>query len=127
MRVSELTRKKKVAFSFLFILFLVVGARARATSVTLPNPLQYESFEELADHLMQVFTVIGSAFVGLAVVIGAFFILTSGGEPGKWQKGRDILLYALLGLTILILARGITAFIRYLFGTKESTARTFIS
>lgn len=66
-------------------------------------------------------TVISSAIswvIGIAGVVSAIFVVyggisytTSAGDPGKLQKAKSMIIYALIGLAIVALAEIITAFV----------------
>lgn len=65
--------------------------------------------------------VIGGAiqwFVAIAGIVSAIFVVyggisyaTSAGDPGKLQKAKNMIIYALIGLAIVALAEIITAFV----------------
>ena len=86
------------------------------TDIVIPNPLEHESFAELADAIAGLVFNVALAGVILGVLVGAFFILTSGGEPKRWQKGKQVILYTMIGLAIILLARGITGVLKYVLG-----------
>jgi len=55
------------------------------------------------------------AITTIAVIIvfyGAFTILTAAGDAEKMGKGRMIILYAIIGLVVALLARGGVDFVR---------------
>lgn len=109
---------KKILISFLSVLFfvpLLVGA------VDFENPLEYDTFAEFVDHFGNWMFTLALAIVPLAVVVGAVFILTSAGDASKWQKGRDIILYAVIGLFILLFARGIVGMVKNFFSGSSSS------
>jgi len=60
-----------------------------------------------------IFTIL-IAFVMILVVIGAFRILTSAGDPEKVRKGRNYILYAAIGLAVALLAKAIPALVQSL-------------
>ncbi len=72
-------------------------------------------------HIDQVWYMILSlrnyfwAFMGVAVVvafgIAAFHYLTSGGDPDKVKKARDMVKYALIGVAIILLTGGIVTLV----------------
>ncbi len=59
------------------------------------------------------------------VVYGAISYITSSGDPGKAQKARNIILYALIGLIIVALAEAITAFVSNII--RQSNANAYIN
>ena len=54
---------------------------------------------------------IGGAVAAIFVVYGAITYITSSGDPGKLQKAKSMITYALIGLAIVALAEVITAFV----------------
>lgn len=49
--------------------------------------------------------------VVLFLLIGAYVLATSGGSPQKIKLGKDIIIWAIIGYVIMLLARGIINFI----------------
>ena len=68
--------------------------------------------------------VIGIAGIVAAifVVIGGISYITSTGDPGKLQKAKDTILYALIGLIIVALAELITSYIAGIIQKADSGA-----
>jgi uncharacterized membrane protein YphA (DoxX/SURF4 family) len=65
-----------------------------------------------------------SAFAGvvaaLLVIYGAFTIMTSSGDPNKIQEGQDMIVYALMGLAVVIFAVVIVLFGAGMWGIDVS-------
>ena len=58
----------------------------------------------------------------IMIIIGGFTYLTSQGDPGKVKKGRDTLLYGIIGLIIALLAFAIVNFVLAgIFGSGSSS------
>jgi hypothetical protein len=67
--------------------------------------------------------MIGS-FAFLAIIIGALFLLTSGGDQNRTTRGKDIIKFAIIGLVVSLLAYFITSFtqsIFYEYGTATTS------
>jgi len=110
---------KKVLLILGLVVFTSVALMVSADAdIVIPNPLKHESFEDLANAIADFIFSIALSGVVLGVLVGALFILTSAGEPKKWQKGQQIILYTIIGLAILLLARGIIGVLQYVFGYK---------
>jgi multisubunit Na+/H+ antiporter MnhB subunit len=45
------------------------------------------------------------------MVYGGFTYLTAQGDPSKAKRGRDVILYGLVGLAVTLLAFAIVAFV----------------
>ena len=48
----------------------------------------------------------------LMVLWGAFMLMTAAGSPDKVKKAKEVLLYAVIGIAIAIMAQGIIFVIR---------------
>ena len=104
--------KKIILILFLFSLPIVVSA------VEFQNPLEYETFGELIDAIIKFIFYIAVVVVPLMIIVGAFYIITAGGDPKKIGAGKNIIIYTLIGLAIIMLARGLVAMIESLIGVK---------
>jgi hypothetical protein len=55
------------------------------------------------------------------IVIAGFFILTAGGDPKKVEQGRHIIIYTLIGLFIILFAKGIISMLNQVMGLKSGS------
>ena len=56
------------------------------------------------------------AMVSLFTILGAFDILTAAGDPEKIKKGRERIMYAMIGLAVALLSRAIPGVVEALIG-----------
>lgn len=56
------------------------------------------------------------AIVVILVIMGALSIMTSAGSPEKVSKGRDMIMYAAIGMIIAIIARAVPSIIKAIIG-----------
>ena len=56
------------------------------------------------------------AIVAVMIVFGGFYFVTAAGDPERATKGRQFIVYALIGLVIALLARLIPALVRFFMG-----------
>ena len=108
--------KNKLLFLILLIGIVGIavftfGNEVNAQGIKFENPLVYEDFGELVDGIVDFIFNISIVIVPLAIVIGAFFLLISGGDPEKIKTGKSIILYSLIGLVIVLFAKGLIAMI----------------
>lgn len=67
--------------------------------------------DEVANTGLQiVISAAGIIAVGV-MVYGGFVYLTSQGDPSKAKRGRDVILYGLVGLAVVVLAFAIVTFV----------------
>ena len=57
-----------------------------------------------------IFGIIGIVAV-VMIIIGGFNMMISAGDPGKVKKGKDTIMYGIIGLIIVLLAFAITNFV----------------
>ena len=57
-----------------------------------------------------IFGIIGIVAV-IMIILGGFSLMTSSGDPGKVKKGKDTILYGIIGLVVALLAFAIVNFV----------------
>ena len=120
---------KKILFVFPLVLFLVStvvfadsslpgpgdtsNPNPPATNITLINPLGggNSDISSVINNVMQWLIMAGSPIAALMVVVGGIQILTSGGEPEKFKKGRQTILYTAIGYGIILVGSGIISIV----------------
>ena len=75
--------------------------------VCLPNPLKAKNIGELIGAVINFAFFIALAIAPLMVVIAGFFLVTSAGDPKRFQTAKDIILYTFVGALIVFLAKGL--------------------
>ena len=63
-----------------------------------------------------VFTIL-IAVVALFTILGAFDILTAAGDPEKVKKGRERIMYAMIGLAVALLSRAVPSLVKAVIAT----------
>lgn len=125
MDLSKITKKRKQAIIFLLLIFLFsasfVGAQ---TYFHRPggsswfqgylNPLGFETIGEFLEAAANFIFWLVMALALIPILLGAFYIITAGGDAKRVQTGKNYILYAAIGMGATVFARGIFALIRYL-------------
>ena len=62
-------------------------------------------------NILNVVYAIGGAIAVVFVVLGGIQYSLSGGDAGKVKQAKDTILYALIGLAVVMVAFGITRFV----------------
>ena len=73
--------------------------------------------------LNAVFGIIGVVSV-IMFILGGISYATSQGDPGKVKKGKDTILYGVIGLIVALLAFAIVNFVLGALGGKSSTTNS---
>ncbi len=89
-------------------------------TIALNDPLGGgETFASVANNVIFfISTTIAIPLTAIMVLVGAFQITTSAGDPEKFSQGRKTILYAAIGFVIAIIATGVTSIIKSLFGNS---------
>jgi hypothetical protein len=87
------------------------------STVKLENPLGDKSIKTIIDSIVKFITRIGSIVVTIMIIIGAFQMIFSAGDPEKFKKGKTTIVYAVIGLLIILIANGIMAVVRNVLET----------
>ncbi len=105
---------KKIVLTFLSIIFLattfsiivpafndVANEASAQTNVKLDNPLGETNPAVITQKVITAILGLTGVLALLAFIAGGLMWMTSGGSPEKVKKGRDILVWAVLGLAII--------------------------
>jgi len=102
---------KKIVLTLLLISFLLLPVVGSAEIIPAPEI----GFLIGLDRIVNIiFTILVAAAV-IFVMIGAFQLLSAGGDTEKIGEGRQKILYAVIAVVVALLARGIIDFIRDAF------------
>lgn len=61
--------------------------------------------------IVQILALIGGALSVIFIIYGGFVYVASGGSPEQTKRAKEIILYAIIGLIISLMAGGIVTFI----------------
>ncbi|MDP3901414.1 MAG: pilin [bacterium] len=104
-------------FHKLYLLFTeIVLAQVPSSGVSSggvwpPSKFGSQTIGELLNRIAGYLIEISIPIVAIMVIIGGFQMLFSSGDPEKFKKGKNTILYAAAGFAIVLLAKGITSII----------------
>lgn len=92
----------------------------------IPNPLEsiskpssglqcIEGIQCVAVRVVGFLLEIAVPLTAIMVLVGGFMMITAGGDPEKFSKGKKTLLYAASGFVVVLLANGIVQVIQSIF------------
>jgi hypothetical protein len=79
--------------------------------INLTNPIAATNVPQLIGSIIQAVLGIVGALALLMFVYGGFMWLTSGGSPDKIKKGKDILIWAVIGLAVIFASYALVDFV----------------
>lgn len=87
--------------------------------VKINNPIKAGSIEEIIENVINFFFTIALIICPLIIIVGGFMMVTSGGDPGKVETGKKMVYYALIGLGIVVLAKGFVLALKQILNVKK--------
>ncbi|MGB2762556.1 MAG: hypothetical protein WBC21_03390 [Minisyncoccales bacterium] len=100
---------KKIISALVLVGFLVLPLGILAyTEPTLPTTELDEALVNITNFMFWLLMAVAVIFL---IAAGISFI-TAGGDPEKVKKARDYVLYALIGVVVGVMAKGLTTFLR---------------
>lgn len=87
---------------------LFFGLSALPARAQLVNPLGNQTIGDFIIAIVnQLLVPIGTPIATLCIIIGAYYIVTSQGDSEKLRKGQWFIIYAMIGLAIILSATAI--------------------
>jgi len=95
-------------------------ALADQDPLTLPNPLSANSFQAVVAQVSNFLLLIAVPLTAIMALVGGFQMITAGGDPEKFSKGRKTLMYAAIGFAVVLIAGGVASIIKNFLGSSSS-------
>lgn len=111
-------KMKKIFLILLFSEVLILPTLILAEEIRIENPLKITSFEALIDKIINFISWIAISLAPLMVLIAGFYFVTAGGDPKKVTTARNIILYTVIGLAIIFLAKGLIGILKGVLGVQ---------
>lgn len=77
-------------------------------TVWILNPLKIDTVQGLIDLVLNWLLMIAIPLSTIVILYGAVLFMTSGGDKGRTKKARDVIRDVVIGIIILLLAKGIS-------------------
>jgi hypothetical protein len=87
-------------------------------TVTITSPTKWKSLQEMINAITSFLYAFSLVVVPLMIIIAGFFFVTAAGDPKKIEDAKRIILYALIGFIIILLAKGIISVLEQTLGSK---------
>ena len=82
----------------------------------LTNPLNADTLQEALNSFLNFLFFLAITLAPILIIYAAFLILTSGGDAAKINRGRQIILWTLIAVALVLFAKGFPALIKGAFG-----------
>lgn len=97
------------------LLLFFVSIPLAVQGLTIRNPLGYDTFNELFNAVINFIFTIGLPITGIIIILAGFKFVMAQGDPEKVKEARHMIYWALIGLIIIISAKGFVVFIQRIF------------
>lgn len=85
------------------------------------DPLKGATFAEVIARFTGFMFLISIPIVGIMILYGAFLMLTSLGEVDKYQKGKDVIKWAIVGFVVVAISGGVASIIQSLLAPVSTS------
>lgn len=82
------------------------------------NPLQACDFQEIINAVINFIFYIALAVAPLLIIYAGILFVTAGVKPEQVGTAKNIIIYTLIGLAVIFLAKGLYAIIEQVLGVK---------
>lgn len=111
-------RKKTFSAPLLILAGLLLNTAANA-AVTIQDPLRGRTFQDLIQSVVEFANSLLAPLSALMVLIAGFMYMTGGGNPERIKTAHKVLIWALVGIGIVLLANIAEAIIRDVLGIPK--------
>lgn len=110
--------KKKLLIIFIIAIlgFLFRTDVCFADIIELISPIDAETLEEAIDALLAFLLYLAFALAPIVIIYGAFLIMTSAGRSERINRGKQIILLALIAMALVLFARALSDLIKGTLG-----------
>lgn len=113
--------KKILKIGFISIMMLITKINVLANTYEIPNPLGEQSIIGIINRAINIMLFFAIA-VGIIIIIWAgFLFITSQGDSKKAANASKVVINVLIGLAVVLLARGIIGLTYYILTGSSSS------
>jgi len=85
-------------------------------AVEIENPLGWDSFAGLLNAIINFLFYLAIGIAPIMIIVAGFYFVTAQGEPKQINTAKEIILWTLIGLLVVIGAKGLIALFGQIFG-----------
>jgi len=103
---------KRVIQLILLILVSLLGLASFADAIVIENPLTSEDIGAILTNIADKLANIIGGVTAIMFIASGILYLTSAGNPEKINSAKKCLTYAIIGLVVVLLAKGIIKYVQ---------------
>jgi len=78
-----------------------------------------EKLESIISTIFGILTIVAAIYFVIQIIFAGFSLISSKGDPKLFQAAQNKIIYDILGLLIVVVAFGLTAFLTNLLGLSN--------
>jgi hypothetical protein len=91
----------------LLIIFLLLLVFNIAFAQSFPNPWPWKTVPEFIQAIIDYVFKLSMILAPFFIVVGGFFLMTSGGDSSKVDVGKKTITFSVIGLLIVLIAKSL--------------------
>lgn len=92
---------------FLFLLSFI----GQISAIELNSPTEYNTIQELIKGIVGFLRNLALVITPLIIILAGYYFVTSAGDPKRVSQAQKMILYAVIGLAIILMAQAIITLI----------------
>jgi len=100
----------------LFLPFICVGTDT-AVTIEIPNPIGSDNLLDLIETIVNYLLWIAVVAAPLTIIMAALMFLTAGGNERKVGTAKKMLIWAVVGITLALISKGVVTLIQDFLGS----------
>ena len=88
-------------------------------SFEIPNPIGVDNFQDLVNIIGRWIFNLAIPIAVIIIIYAGVLMLTSGGEPKRFQQGTQALKYAVIGLAVVLIGKGFVSLIKSILSLRN--------
>lgn len=102
--------------SIVILLVPIMSLADGGSTVSIPNPIGSSNLTQLFDRIANYFGLIMVPIAVIMILYAAFLLITAGGEDKKTSQAKRLITWAVVGIAIALIAKGIPLVIANFLG-----------
>lgn len=120
--LSSKMKKKNFLIVILILTFLITSfvlVTGQEEDVKIESPIRYKTFAGLINAIIDFIFNLALVLVPLIIIISGYMFITAMGDPKRVDQARDTIIWAVVGILIILVAKGTIEVIKRVFGIPK--------
>ena len=111
--------KHKIFITSLLTIFLIGFLGTNVFAFAIKNPLPFSDIYTLIEKITNFLIGLAIVITPIIIVYAGFLYITAAGNEEKIKTAQKVLIWALIGFAIVLIAKGVPALIKQFLGANE--------